>query len=266
MSERKDFFAVTIDIELLESHARSKDSTIRWAAAIELGQIGSEEAVSLLWSLTTDSDENVRDAANLGLQQCDQVIVGKVLATKWVAPEVPETTDSDAVARFIPWKVRPLEVPSSENEWAVDAAVLNIIQVEGPVCFSRILRLYGNAAYPNNPRKIPKSRLQTAIKRLEKRNLIQHIVGSSNEDVETWTLYLIGTPEVKVRDQGLRKLTEIPVTEVIARLKYNMGEDFEYASQNDRVKTLMNIYGIKQSELHLLGAVMANEWSELLTV
>lgn len=266
MSERKDFFALTIDFELLESHARSKDSTIRWAAAIELGQVGSEEAVSLLWSLTTDSDENVRDAANLGLQQCDQVIVGKVLATKWVAPEIPETTDSDAVGKFIPWKVRPLEVPSSENEWAVDAAVLNIIQVEGPVCVSRVLRLYGNAAYPNNPRKMPKSRLQTAIKRLEKRNLIQHIVGSSNEHVETWTLYLIGTPEVKVRDQGQRKLTEIPVTEVIARLKYTLGEDFDYASQNDRVKALMNIYGIKQSELHLLGAVMANEWADLLAV
>lgn len=266
MSERKDFFAVTIDFELLESHARSKDSTIRWAAAIELGQVGSEEAVSLLWSLTTDSDENVRDAANLGLQQCDQVIVGKVLATKWVAPEIPETTDSEAVGKFIPWKVRPLEVPSSENEWAVDAAVLNIIQVEGPVCVSRVLRLYGNAAYPNNPRKMPKSRLQTAIKRLEKRNLIQHTVGSSNEDVETWTLHLIGTPEVKVRDQGQRKLTEIPVTEVIARLRYNMGEDFDYASQNDRVKALMSIYGIKQSELHLLGAVMANEWSDLLAI
>ena len=266
MSERKDFFAVTIDFELLESHARSKDSTIRWAAAIELGQVGSEEAVSLLWSLTTDSDENVRDAANLGLQQCDQVIVGKVLATKWVAPEIPETTDSEAVGKFIPWKVRPLEVPSSENEWAVDAAVLNIVQVEGPVCVSRVLRLYGNAAYPNNPRKMPKSRLQTAIKRLEKRNLIQHIVGSSNEDVETWTLYLIGTPEVKLRDQGQRKLTEIPVTEVIARLRYNLGEDFDYASQNDRVKALMNIYGIKQSELHLLGAVMANEWADLLAV
>jgi hypothetical protein len=266
MSERKDFFAVTIDIELLESHALSKDSTLRWAAAIELGQVGTEEAVSLLWSLTTDSDENVRDAANLGLQQCDQVLVGKVLATKWVAPEVVSLDESDAVVKFIPWKVRPLEVPSSENEWAVDAAVLNIIQVEGPVNVSRVLRLYGNAAYPNNPRKIPKSRIQTAIKRLEKRNLIQHIIGSNNEDIETWTLYLAGTPEVKVREQGQRKLIEIPVTEVIARLRYNMGDDFDYASQNDRVKALMSIYGIKQSELHLLGAVMANEWSDLLAI
>ena len=266
MSERKDFFAVTIDIGLLESHARSKDSTIRWAAAIELGQIGSEDAVSLLWSLTTDSDENVRDAANLGLEQCDQAIVGKVLATKWVAPEVPNQFDSGDIASFVPWKVRPLEVPSAENEWAVDAAVLNIIQVEGPVCVSRVLRLYGNAAYPNNPRKIPKSRIQTAIKRLEKRNLIRHLVSASNGEIETWTLYLTGTPEVKVRDQGQRKLTEIPITEAIARLKHKMGDDFDYASQNDRVKALMAIYEIKQSELHLLGAVMANEWADLLAI
>ncbi len=183
-----------------------------------------------------------------------------------MAPEVVSPDESDAVAKFSAWKVRPLEVPSSENEWAVDAAVLNIIQVEGPVNVARVLRLYGNAAYPNNPRKIPKSRIQTAIKRLEKRNLIHHIVGSTNEDVETWTLYLAGTPEVKIREQGQRRLIEIPVTEVIARLRYNMGDDFEYASQNDRVKALISIYGIKQSELHLLGAVMANEWSDLLAI
>ena len=43
-------------------------------------------------------------------------------------------------------------------------------------------------------------------------------------------------------------------------------EDFEYSNQNDRVKVLMSLYGIKQSELHILGAVMANEWADLLRI
>lgn len=265
MSERKEFFDVAVDFKLLEEHANSSDSTLRWAAAIELGQLGTEEAISLLWSLTTDKDDNVREAANLNLQFCDATLVGKVLATKWVAPDIEEEQNISGLQKFTPWKVRPLEEPSKENEWAVDAAVLNIIQIEGPINGSRLLRQYGNAAYPNNPRKIPKSRIQSAIKRLEKRNLISKVFGSEKGEIETWTLHLTGKPEVLIREQGPRKLHEIPVSEVIARLKYNM-EDFEYSNQNDRVKVLMSLYGIKQSELHILGAVMANEWADLLRI
>jgi hypothetical protein len=263
MSERREFFEVIVDFDLLKEHANSPDSTLRWAAAIELGQLGTEEAISLLWSLTTDQDDNVREAANLNLQLCDSALVGKVLATKWIAPEVIEKQSTSSVEKFVPWKVRPLEEPSKENEWAVDAAVLNIIQTEGPINGSRLLRLYGNAAYPNNPRKIPKSRIQSAIKRLEKRNLVSRVFGSDKGEIETWTLHLVGKPEVSIREQGPRKLHEIPVSEVIARLQYSM-EDFDSSSQNDRVKVLMNFYGIKQSELHILGAVMANEWADLL--
>ena len=87
MEIRKEFFTVEIDFHILEEHARSKDPTLRWAAAIELGQLATEDAINLLWSLTTDLDGHVRDAANLSLQQCDQVLVGKVLATKWSNPE-----------------------------------------------------------------------------------------------------------------------------------------------------------------------------------
>ena len=96
MAERKEFFEVSLDFAELENHARSVDSTMRWASAIELVQLGTEPAISLLWSLTTDADENVRDAAKLGLKQCDQQLVGKVLATKWsIEPETKSTTAVD---------------------------------------------------------------------------------------------------------------------------------------------------------------------------
>jgi hypothetical protein len=267
MMERREFFEVTIDFSKLENHALSSDSTMRWASAIELGQLGTEDAISLLWSLTTDADENVRDAAKLGLNQCDQKLLGKVLATKWVVePERKRETQTQGVEKHIPWKVRPLEVPSPENEWAVDAAVLNIIQTEGPLTGARLLRLYGNATYPNNPRKLPKSRIQTAFKRLERRGLVSHIQDFSAGEIEYWTLYANGSAEVLVREQGLRKLGEIPVTEVIARLKLNMGDEFEYASQDDRFQILLNVYAIKQAELHIVGDILAKEWSSLLSI
>lgn len=267
MAERKEFFEVTIDFSELESHARSTDSTMRWASAIELAQLGTEAAVSLLWSLTTDSDENVRDAAKLGLNQCDQQLVGKVLASKWsVEPKSTVSRATEGVEKHISWKIRPLEVPSVENEWAVDAAILNIVQTEGPLTGPRLLRLYGNAAYPQNPRKIPKSRIQTAIKRLERRGLVSHIQDFEEEGIDAWTLYKTGSAEVCVRDQGQRKLNEIPVTEVIARLRLVMGDEFDYAGQNERFKFLLAAYSIKQSELHIVGELLAREWSTLLSV
>ena len=267
MAERREFFEVSLNFADLESHARSKDSTIRWASAIELAQLGNEDAISLLWSLTTDSDENVRDAARIGLNQCDQQLVGKVLATKWVPePTSQSPTSTNGVEKHVPWKVRPLEVPSIENEWAVDASVLNIIQTEGPLTGPRLLRLYGNAAYPNNPRKIPKSRIQTAVKRLEKRGLVAHIQDFSEGEIDAWTIYMSGSAEVLVREQGQRKLSEVPVTEVIARLRLLIGDEFDYSSKDERFKVLVSAYGIKQSELHIVGEILAREWSTLLTL
>lgn len=265
MQTRREFFEVEVNFPALEEHSRSSDSSIRWAAAIELGELGTEEAISLLWSLTTDADEHVRDAANLGLQNCDQQLVGKVLATKWSSPDpASESDDEEVVSKHLAWKIRPLEIPSSENEWAVDAAILNIIQIEGPLTGSRLLRLYGNAAYPSNPRKIPKSRIQTAVRRLEKRNLIGLINDSSSKDLEFWTLYKQGTPQIFVREQGQRKLKEIPVTEVIARVRIEMGDEFEFSTQNEKFACLQRVYGIKQAELYKVGEVLANEWSAFL--
>ena len=267
MAERQEFFEVTIDFERLEDHARSDDSTLRWASAIELSQLGTKEAISLLWGLTADRDEYVRDAAKIGLKSCDQVLVGKVLAEKWVPDD--DKPDAEAklkhgIAKHIPWKVRPLDVPSTENEWAVDAAILNIIQTEGPVTGARILRLYGMAACPDNPRRIPKSRIQSAVKRLERRNLVTRAWEMAGKDFEYWTLHAEASPDVLVREQGMRKLNEIPANEIIARMRENLGDSFETTNQNDRFKLLLTLYGIKQAELHKVGELLTNEWSSIL--
>jgi hypothetical protein len=267
MAERREFFQISLDLAELESHARSNDSTIRWASAIELTQLGTEDAISLLWYLTNDSDENVRDAARIGLNQCDQQIVGKVLAAKWVVQaEVIPSTPVDGVQQHVPWKVRPLEESSLENEWAIDAAVLNIINTEGPLTGLRLMRLYGNAVYPNNPKKIPKSRIQTAIKRLQGRGLVAYLEDFPEGSFGGWTIYQLGSPQVVVREQGQRKLSEIPVTEVIARLRLMMGDEFDYSGQDERFKVLVSAYGIKQSELHIVGEILSHEWSTLLTL
>ena len=262
---RKEFFEININFSQLEEHAFGKDTGLRWATAIELGQLGTDDAVSLLWSLTTDSDEHVREAANLSLQNCDQKIVSRVLATKWKADPATVEDAESTVQAYVAWKIRPLDEPSPRNEWAVDAAILNIVQIEGPITGSRLLRLYGTAVYPASPKKLRKSRIISALKRLERRQLIKIIAESSAEVVEYFTVLGFGKPEIVVRHQGPRKLHEIPVTEVIARVKMSMGDDFEYASQNDKFKVLQQVYGLKQADLHKVGEVLAQEWASFLS-
>ncbi len=265
MSERKDFFDVTVDFEDLGKHAFSSDTTLRWAAAIELGQIGTEEAISLLWSLTTDSDENVRDAAKVGLNQSDQILVGKVLANKWtVEPTVEDHGSDTLMSKHIAWKVRPLDPPTPENEWIVDAAVLNIIQTEGPITSTRLMKLYGRAVYPNTPQKLPRSRIANAVKRLEKRHLIGRADDMTKSELEMWTLYAIGRPAVVIREQGQRLLGEIPSSEVRTCISEVMGDRFEDSSQDDRFAILLSTYAIKPKDYHIIGALLENEWVGLL--
>jgi hypothetical protein len=44
-----------------------------------------------------------------------------------------------------------------------------------------------------------------------------------------------------------------------------MGEEFEYSNQDERFKFLVTAYGIKNSELHIVGEILAREWSTLLS-
>jgi hypothetical protein len=128
---------------------------------------------------------------------------------------------------------------------------------------SRLLRLYGNAVYPNNPRKLPKSKIQSSLKRLEGRRLIE--IGNSESSVEFWLITNKGKSPVLIREKGPRKLSEIPVTEVIANLQIELGDEYENLSTDSRFNTLISIYGIKQAEFHILGEVLTNEWQELLS-
>ena len=107
-------------------------------------------------------------------------------------------------------------------------------------------------------------RIQTAVRRLERRKSIGIINDTSSKELEFWTLFRSGTPEVSIREQGQRKLNEIPITEVIASVRSEMGDDFDFAGQNEKFASLQRVYGIKQSELHKVADVLANEWAAFL--
>ena len=69
MVTRRDLFGAGLDFETLRSNADGADSSLRWAAAIELGELGTEEAALLLWDMRSDGDENVRNAVQTALSR-----------------------------------------------------------------------------------------------------------------------------------------------------------------------------------------------------
>jgi formiminotetrahydrofolate cyclodeaminase len=63
----------------------------------------------------------------------------------------------------------------------------------------------------------------------------------------------------------LRKLSEIPVNEVaeLVRLKSRFSRGA--VNQNRQFQIIIDSYQIPQSELHLVGAVLDDEWKALLS-
>ena len=266
---REDYFQSLDDQSVLVENATSTESSLRWAAAIELGEIPDLWSVELLWELKDDEDPYVGAVANKALSRFDPRLIEKAVFHKKSIDGgaehnlVPEAAENDLVPH-VSWKTRPLDPPSEINDWAVSAAILDIVNTEGPLTGPRLMRLYGESVFPNSPKKLSKYRMQSAIDRLVKRGVIT-IDRSHSTGIEGWTLYRTGTPGVVVRDRGSRRLAEIPVTEVAAlvNLKSRRGA---VLNRNRQFQLVIDAYGIPQNELHVAGSVLDNEWRGLFSL
>lgn len=259
------YFSEIPDKETLEDNALDTDGAIRWVAAIELGQVQEEWSAKVLWRLKTDRDENVRAAALNSLSKFDRNKLAQFVAQLDSEPIVEQLDSSDKYGDedYVPWKIRPLPDPSPENEWQVSPALLDIINTESPVTGGRILYLYGSSVFPNMPKKISKYRLKKALNSLISRNLIARADTVDDENLENWILHTVGTPEVVVREKGQRTLGQIPISEVRAVIRNRLRSRYESASPDTKFMTLQEAYSIKNSELHIIGGLLENEWQGL---
>jgi len=267
---RREFFRSDVDPQELSDNAVSLSSATRWAAAIELGEIPEEWAVKLLWVLKDDGDEYVRQAATSALSGFDHGLLESALAESSIAdsfvqaPGRPESSDS-GIVDHIAWKTRPLDPPGDDNQWASTAAVIDIVNTEGPLTGARILRLYGESVYPNMPRKLSRSRVESVVKAAMRRGIVSKSFSDAKDYFESWILHRTSTPDVVVRTRGSRKLSEIPVTEVEGLIRMKAGRRDHTLNQNRRFAILMEAYEIPQNQFHLVGAALEKEWSSLLT-
>lgn len=266
-----DFFGETPDREQLENHASDFDTTLRWSAAVELAEIGETWALLILWRLRDDVDEYVRKVAERGLAAAPREIqlelaakLNHEFAVGAKEQSQLQSSSDDGLAPFYPWKTRPLDPPGPENDWAVGAAVTDIVQTEGPVTGARLIRLYGESAFRDSPKKINRYRVQKAVEALISRARLVRLDDTGSTDLLDWTLGMYGGSEVVPRERGSRRLNEIPPVEVSAALEKSLGLRARRLNQDRKFQEILNLYQIQSNEYHLVGAALEKEWRALL--
>lgn len=275
--EGRDYFAGDVAFDVLAQRARSEDPTERWAAAIELGELGTEEAARVLRHMLDDPNENVRDTTRVALRRFDKVILIRA-----GLPTEPQRAERfrlyrPGLARYAshleapphrPWRIRPLPVPGKDADWAVDAAILDIVGTEGPLTGRRLASLYGRGVAMHGSSRVAVPKLQAAVNRVMERRLVSRSDDYTSDQLPTWVLHRTGSPGIVVRQRGLRELGEIPVNEVHEVL-LELSRSFDGSLRIDRnqaFQMIFDFYKIEQGELHVVGRLLAEDWSPLLRV
>ncbi|NLO26849.1 MAG: HEAT repeat domain-containing protein [Actinobacteria bacterium] len=274
--ERRDYFANDVPLGVLVKRAESNDPMERWAAVIELGEVGSEEAARALRAATEDSDEFVREAARSALKRFDVEVLTKAgLESESVTaggrqkyqPGRIRFSSHVEAPPFVPWRTQPLPEPGKADDWLVDAAILDIVSTEGPITGYRLFRLYGTGVNPNQPSKLSQSKLQSAVERVVGRGLIARSDDYTSDYLFRWILHRMGTEEVVVRQRGSRELRDIPVNEVhqvLLELTRSLDGALKIDS-NRAFQMIFDFYKIERREWHVVGKLLTEDWLPLLT-
>ena len=137
------------------------------------------------------------------------------------------------------WEPRPVPDPRSAGRDALMPAVMEIVEIEGPVLAGRAFGLYTRAAGGKKLTSAAKAPLTGAAWRLKIQDrLVIDREGATtieNEDV----LRAADTPPVRVRELGPRTLDEVPLEEV-AELMRRLRE----AGAGELKRAVLDTYGL----------------------
>lgn len=251
---RKSFFEEQSSEESLRERSLDPDPFVRWACAVELGQLTSVWAIELLWQLKTDSNEHTRAAAVNSLKQFSELEISSGLGNSFAESAHVDRSYSE-------WKIRPLPNLSDETSAIFETAIVDILATEGPTTGARIFRLMSASIDPNNRFVLSKHRLNKVLESLVLVNtLTRNDYTPSKNDLETSTYHLTSLPGIAIRPRGTRRLEEIPVTEVREVLNLNPRVRRRSGDLDFQFRVIAEEYQILQKELHIVGALLEREW------
>lgn len=275
--EGKAFFGTTATVESLVDRCKLEDATERWAAVIELGELGTVEAARALRGCLEDPDEFVREATRAAIKKMSkEVLVTAGLPTEptgrpqlrvYQTGKVRFETHLQAPP-FSPWRIRRLPEPGKSEPRLVDAAIVDIVGTEGPIRGHRLLNLYGRAVWPDQPSKLSQAKVQAVVERVIERGLISRSDDFTSEYLSGWILHRTGSLPVLVRQRGARDLSDIPVNEVHeVLLELSQSIDGKLRIDSNRAfQLIFDFYKIEQRDWHVVGKLLTEEWAPLLKV
>jgi len=167
----KDFWEADRGFDELIAQTRSADPLERWAAVFELGELGDIRAAERLRLLASDADEFVREAATAALTKLDPLLLQQLAheSSERAAASIRRlrrARSEGEMPKYTDWKTRPLPQPDGASQLFVQANVLEIVDVEGPVCGHRVIMLYGRCISLDQPSKLKSSHVKRAVEDL----------------------------------------------------------------------------------------------------
>ena len=252
---RKSHFDSGLERSQIEFMSNSSVAMDRWLSVIAAGQFLEEWALEIVWRLKSDQDENTRTAALHSLRNFPQDLL-----------QNHHDISLGVLGDFVPgvWKYRPLPEYSTNNKNLYFAAVIDILNTEGPSTGNRIERLLNMGSKVANNGSISKGRTKTILDSLISSNAITRAdtyLDSSN--IDHWILHIPGSPEFIIRGRNSRFLSEIPVNEARSIYLSNISIDPDNPDSDAAISILIDHYEIQNNELHKIGAAMAVQWEKL---
>jgi hypothetical protein len=197
MSDRIAFFGADADFDEACELAVSTDSSDRWLAAVQLGQIKTLSSAEILWRLREDTDESTRLAATNALRGFDSSLTSSL-------SNISETLDGLQV--FGTWKVRPLPKLESATKEAFAACVMDLLATEGPTTGSRIYRLLCQATAASSENYPSRTQVRDICQTLVVQSTICRVDKHFDSDrLDQWILNVPGFPDFQIRNRGTRE-------------------------------------------------------------
>lgn len=255
MEIRNDFFATESNRQELENLSADATSSNRWLAAIKLSEIHEEWAAKLLWKLKVDEDSNTRAAAIAALKKFPEKLLSSLHAKSEAVP---------ARRAVEVWKSGILPVLSKDSREEYEAAVLSILQAEGPTTGGRVQRLIQKASQPSGGGKLTQAKLKPLLENLLRANEVTRADEFfDSENLDLWILHIPTDPELIVRTRNERLLTEIPVNEARQVLREDPRVQRRADNKEVAFAVLRRHYEIDQNELFLVGEALEGQWRNL---
>ncbi len=251
VDDRRGFFDEDSNKDAISLDSVSPDSGNRWFAAVQLSQIYEPWAADLLWKLKDDPDESTRNAARNALRTFPK----ELLASR--EQDAQEAVEAEASV----WKTRPLPtlVATSRDQYL--AAILDLLNSEGPTAGGRIFRLLVACAQASGSKPPGRGQVKLLLDAMYQANSVSRVDEHLDSDkLDLWIVVAKGWPEFVIRPRNGRDLRDIPVNEARAVLRGDRRFMRDTTNAEIGFRALKMHYEIADNEFHVVGEALENQW------